>query len=537
MALHRMTPVDAAWYHMDGRANLAMVTSVALTRAPLDFDKVKALYATRLAAYPRFRQRVVEHGLPVALPHWEDMPNFDIDQHLHHVALPAPADRAALAQLLGDIVSTPLDPLQPLWQVHVIDGVDGGSALVTRFHHCIGDGTAMTALSMRLYDTAPDAPLQRDEPSPAGAPGGGWAGAAVQVLARTTHAAWSAANAAIDAATHPRALLERAALAAGGAGMLLSELIKTDDPPSPFKGEFGLAKRVAWSQPVAIADVKAIGALAGAKVNDVLVAGMTGALRSYLRQRGVAVGHTTLRALVPVDLRPPERALELGNDFGLVLLELAVGARTPLGRLRQTKAHMDALKRSPEPVAMRLLFDIFGRTPKVVSDIPSAMISRKASLVMTNVVGAPRTLYVAGVPIERVMFWVPHPGEHLGMGVSILSYRGHATLAVVADAHLVPDPETITALFEREFVALRAAARRASTRAGAARPTPARGAKNAAPPVRRVTTKNAVAARKAESAAAPTAAPRARRADATPAGHRGGTAVALSRRKPAKPGR
>jgi hypothetical protein len=136
----------------------------------------------------------------------------------------------------------------------------------------------------------------------------------------------------------------------------------------------------------------------------------------------------------------------------------------PLERLRLTKAHMDALKRSPEPVAMRLLFDIFGRTPKLVSDIPSSMLSSKASVVMTNVAGSPHTLYVAGVPIERVMFWVPHPGENLGMGISILSYRGYATLAIVADAHLVPDPETITQRFQQEFVTMLSAARRAEGR-------------------------------------------------------------------------
>jgi len=471
MTLHKMAPVDAAWFHMDGPANLAMVTSVALTRKPLDFAKVKVLYAARLSAYPRFRQRVVERGLPLPVPHWEDMPKFDIGQHLHHVALPQPGDRHALAQLLSDIVSTPLDPLQPLWQVHVIDGVEGGSALVTRFHHCIGDGTAMTALSMRLYDQTADAPSRpREAAAPKAGRGatGGWFGPAFDALGASVKAVVSTANAALDVASHPQALIDKAVLIAGGAGMLLTELLKRDDPESPFKGEFSLAKRVAWSEPVAIADVKAIGALADAKVNDVLVAGMTGALRAYLQGRGVDVGKTTLRAMVPVDLRPPERALDLGNDFGLVLLELAVGARTPLERLRVTKAHMDALKRSPEPVAMRLLFDIFGRTPKMVSDIPSSMLSRKASVVMTNVAGSPHTLYVAGVPIERVMFWVPHPGENLGMGISILSYRGYATLAIVADAHLVPDPETITQRFQQEFVTMLSAARRAEGRGTAA---------------------------------------------------------------------
>jgi WS/DGAT/MGAT family acyltransferase len=464
MALHKMAPVDAAWFHMDGTANLAMVTSVALTSRPLDFEKVKILYAHRLQAYPRFRQRVVEHGLPLPVPHWEDMPHFDLNQHMHHVALPAPGNRQALTELLNDIASAPLDRLQPLWQVHVIDGVGSGSALVTRFHHCIGDGTAMSALAQRLYDTVPDAPLEGPadgEPVAQDEPSGGWVETIVGAIARSTHAIASAADTAVHAITNPLTLFEKVAMVTGGTGMLLSELLKRDDPPSPFKGEFALAKRVAWSKPVAIADVKAIGALADAKVNDVLIAGMTGALRAYLIGRDVDVDHTTLRALVPVDLRPPERALELGNDFGLVLLELAVDAATPLERLRITKAHMDQLKRSAEPVAMRVLFDLFGRTPKAVSDIPSSMISNKASIVMTNVVGSPQTLYVAGAPIERVMFWVPHPGEHLGMGISILSYCGDATLALVADAHLVPDPQTITGYFEQEFVTLLAAARAA----------------------------------------------------------------------------
>jgi hypothetical protein len=121
--------------------------------------------------------------------------------------------------------------------------------------------------------------------------------------------------------------------------------MKDDDPPSPFKGTVSPGKRVAWSAPVAIAEAKAIGALADAKVNDVLVAAMTGALRAYLVERGVDVAQTTLRALVPVDLRPPERALELGNDFGLVLLDLPVAAAAPLERLHATKAAMDALEK------------------------------------------------------------------------------------------------------------------------------------------------------------------------------------------------
>src|SRR5664279_1239162 len=146
MTTHPMSPVDAAWYHMDGPANLAMVTGIMLTKERLDFKTVRGLYKRRWAGFDRFRQRVVERGFPMPIPQWEDMPNFDIDQHVHRIALPAPHDRAALRALINDIASSPLDHEQPLWQVHVIDNVEGGSALITRYHHCIGDGTAMLAV-------------------------------------------------------------------------------------------------------------------------------------------------------------------------------------------------------------------------------------------------------------------------------------------------------------------------------------------------------------------------------------------------------
>jgi WS/DGAT/MGAT family acyltransferase len=229
---------------------------------------------------------------------------------------------------------------------------------------------------------------------------------------------------------------------------------------------------------VALEDVKAIGAPSGAKINDVLVAGMTGALRAYLRKRGVDVNHTTVRAMVPVDLRPPGRGLELGNEFGLVVLELAVRSREAFARLRLTKARMDALKRSPEPVAIMALFNLFGRAPKAVEDFAVNLFGSKASVVMTNVAGPRQTLYLAGVPIDRFMFWVPHPGRQLGMGISILSYKGHATLAVIADAGLVPDPEAITAGFNREFARMLKAVRGRETKTA---PKKARGRTARAP--------------------------------------------------------
>jgi WS/DGAT/MGAT family acyltransferase len=460
MKLKPMSPGDAAWFHMDGPVNTAVITSIMLTRTPVDFDAVKRLYKQRLPRFERFSQRVVERGLPFATPHWEPMPDFSVEQQMHHVALPPPGDDAALAELIGDLASTPLDHSRPLWDVHVVDGVGGGSALITRLHHCLGDGTANNLVAQTLFGTATD--LEPGEEAPAAAEPGAFEQLLAPVLEtaqRSVAQLRGALSATVEAASHPQETLRKAGFALAGAGMLAGELLRTDDPPSPLKGEFGLKKRVAWSAPVALADVKAIGAPLGAKINDVLVAGMTGALRTYLRRRGEDVNRMTVRAMVPVDLRPPERANELGNHFGVVLLDLAIRSRQRLQRVLATKANMNALKQSPEPLAALMLFNVLGRVPKAVEDIAGQMFQSKASVVMTNVAGATEPLHLAGVPIERVMFWVPYPGTELGMGISILSYCGSATLAVISDARLVPDPESITQEFNREFAAMLKATR------------------------------------------------------------------------------
>ncbi|NTV86385.1 MAG: wax ester/triacylglycerol synthase family O-acyltransferase [Burkholderiaceae bacterium] len=501
MKTYPMSAADASWFHNDGPSNLAVVMGVTLTKEPLDFERVRQVYSERLVTFERFRQRVVETGFPLPTPHWQDMPNFDIDQHLHHIGLPAPHNQAALVALVNDIASAPLDHSIPLWQTWVVDDVEGGSALIMRCHHCIADGTAMMIVLQRLYDPAPGAPpLQAPRPR-----GKRLAQADKGLLAPAINAVAGAA---------------RGALALGaGAGMLMGELLRKDDPPSPLKGDFAPAKRVAWSEPFPVSDIKAIGLRHGAKVNDVLVAAMTGALRTYLKGRGVDVNNTTLRAMVPVDLRPPERMGQLGNEFGLVVLDLAVTKARADQRIALTKARMDALKRSPEPLATRALLDLMGRLPKVLEDFSNDLFGRKASLVMTNVTGPREELYLAGAPIERMLAWAPHPGKQLGMAVSIFSYKGMAGLTVIGDAHLVPDPETITAEFNREFRKMLKTITTADAATGqsAQRKSPAKKAAATKVPVKKAPAKTVAPKTKAAAKAAAKVAPAKRPRAAKPA--------------------
>jgi WS/DGAT/MGAT family acyltransferase len=447
MSRHAMNPVDAAWYHMDSAANPAVVTSLITTRRPLRFDCVQAVLQERLLRFDRFRQRVVERGLAWGSPQWEDVPDFQMQRHLHHLALPAPHDAHALRALVGDLASTPLPDDVPLWQAYVIDDVGHGSALVLRYHHCIGDGAAMMTVAESLFDSAGAAAVDAGFGDPLPAPPEG-----------------SLLQTALAVAAHPSRVIDAAVLAAGAAQALVGELVKPADPPSPFKGRFRPQQKVAWSAPIPLDALKTIAEPFNAKINDVLVALLAGALRAYLAERGVAVDATTLRAMVPVNLRPPERARALGNEFGLVILDLPVSARDAVKRVSMSKARMDALKHSAEPVAMEWLFDLFGRGPKAVQGVAQWVFGSKTSVVLTNVPGPRERLMLTGVPVDELMFWVPHPGDELGMGLSLISYCGHATLGVIADAHRVPDPERIAQGFDAEFARLAERLRRAQRR-------------------------------------------------------------------------
>ena len=140
--------VDAAWLHMDEPTNMAMVSGVLTFDAPLDLQRLKDTLTYRLVPIKRFRQRVKELSLPLTLPRWEPDPTFDLNSHLHRIALPAPCDEVALQELAGDLMSTPLDFTKPLWQMHLVENYRSGSALIVRLHHCMADGRAIHTVAV-----------------------------------------------------------------------------------------------------------------------------------------------------------------------------------------------------------------------------------------------------------------------------------------------------------------------------------------------------------------------------------------------------
>ena len=226
-------------------------------------------------------------------------------------------------------------------------------------------------------------------------------------------------------------------------GALTAEIAKLalmgEDSPTRFKGEPGIGKRVAWADPVSLDEVKAVGKALGASVNDVMLSCVAGAIRGYLVHKGDPTEGVMIRALVPVNLRPAEKAYKLGNRFGVVFLDLPIGIENPIERLYAVRANMGTLKGSLQPILTLGLLAAAGAGPKMLQDQLVTVLARNATAVMTNVPGPQQPLYLAGARIERFMFWVPQSGN-IGMGASILSYNGEVQFGLITDREALPGP-------------------------------------------------------------------------------------------------
>jgi WS/DGAT/MGAT family acyltransferase len=449
-----MSRVDTAWLRMERPTNPMMITGVLMFSEPMTLARLKRVIRQRFLAYRRFRQRPVEGATGAQ---WVDDASFDLDWHVCLAGLPGKggraADKKALERFASQLASSPLDPTKPLWQFHLVERYQGGSALVARIHHCYADGIALVQVLLSLTDTSREA-----------APGArldqAWLKQEAAPVARRVGAVDRYMKLGGKVLGQGMAMVQDPSLAgllAKEGGEIARELVHAlalpDDPPSLLRGRLGVSKRVAWAEPVSLEEVKAVGRACGCTVNDVLMAAAAGALRGYMLERGEALEGMTLRATVPVNLRPLEHARKLGNHFGLVFLELPVGEDNPLRRVERVAACMDQLKGSRQAIVAYGLLAALGIAPPPLQELALEMFSRKASAVATNVPGPQQPLYMAGCPVREMMFWVPQTGS-IGLGLSILSYRGRVHFGLMSDARLIPDPDAVIRRFGAEFETL-----------------------------------------------------------------------------------
>ena len=458
MQVERLSGVDRAWLLMDRPTNRMTVVGLMILDGALDRARYRSLILERFLAFERFRCCPVLDALGAS---WVPAAQFDLDDHVVFTSLSAAAGQRELEALVGELASTPLNPARPLWSFHVVEGYQGGSAIITRIHHSYADGIALVQVMLSLTDGAPPvstALAARSRIAAAAAATlehaplippmlGGALRAGIGIFERGT----GILEKGIHYALHPGEASSVARHAVGFASELTRLGTLADDPPTRLKGPLSGIRRVAWAQPLLLEEVRTIAHVLGCTINDVLVSTLAGALGNYLEAQGDTVAGLTIRAAVPVDLRAGDGSEPLmGNRFGMVFVELPLGLRHPLERLYSVRRTMQQLKGSEQALATLALLSLVGSLPAPVEEPALALFSAKASLVASNVPGPREQLSFVGVPVSQMLFWVPQGGS-IGTGVSMLSYNGQVQFGVIADRQLIPRPAELVARVHAEF--------------------------------------------------------------------------------------
>jgi diacylglycerol O-acyltransferase len=442
----RMSGVDRAWLLMDHPTNPMIVVGLLVLESGLERTQLRDLVAARFLAFHRFRCYPVADALGAS---WVESAQFDIEDHISCVALPAPAGQAQLETLLGELASTPFNPEKPRWSFHLVQHYRGGSALIVRIHHCYADGMALMQVLLSLCNdsSAPQGSCTRTLPPVRSE------GLTSLVPSSISDALREGANlleSGIHYLLHPTEASGVAREALGFAGELAHIAVLSDDPVTRLKRPLSGTRRAAWASTLSLEEVRTLGHLLGCTVNDVLVSTLAGALGRYLTREGDDITGLTIRATVPVNLRAAGDRSALGNRFGMVFVELPIGTQHPLERLCMVHDAMQKLKGSSQALATLGLLSVVGTLPAAVEATAISIFSAKASLVASNLPGPRESLLFAGAPICQLLFWVPQAGS-IGTGVSMFTYRGQVQLGVMADRELIADPSDLIAEIGAEF--------------------------------------------------------------------------------------
>ncbi len=502
-----MTVQDELWLTMDRPNNLMVVDGVMILRGTPDPENLMDSYRRLVERFPVFARKAIRRGRGWA---WQDDPDFNLAQHVQAVDLPAPVTMQAVQRFMSEQRSQPLPLDRPRWVaylVHDVELADGslGTAVVSRFHHAIADGVRLTQVMLGMCDSAEPSleavvartPPESGTPNPVAAVGHAISGAG--------HGAAGAVSGSLHAIRHPLETAEQVPGAVrqgvGAAEDLTSrvvgatrlgvhgvsdgvELIRHPDrlldalevlgvadhrsvndlssatklalagtPRTVWTGKPGTVKAIAWCEPIPLTQIKAIGAARGATVNDVLLAAVAGALRTYLLQHDALVDE--IYWMVPVNLKPFEENLpeDLGNYFALVFLPMALYHEDAQARLEHMRHVMDRIKHSDEAVMTFGLQRVVSQSPGQIASFLTNFFANKAVGVLTNVPGPQGELTFGGLPVVQVVGFAPCSGDQ-PMTATIFSYHGGVTVGFATDAGLVPDPHVLADLVVDEVAAM-----------------------------------------------------------------------------------
>jgi diacylglycerol O-acyltransferase / wax synthase len=462
----RFGALDAVFLNFESKEMPLHIGVAAIFDGPIPFERFVASIESKLDQIPRYRQKVVRPALNVGQPTWQDDPNFDIHRHFFHLRLDPPGTQEQLRELTGRIFTERLDREKPLWQCYVVDGLENGrSALVTKVHHCMVDGVAGVGLMNIMLDPSPD-----ERPLPARhkhfhalkAPDTstlfreGLTDSVTQYPSRLLQIQQGLFAYGATLMDDPYALpgLERLAT-------LLPEMVSSLEK-LPFNRPCSGERHVYWSD-YSFAEARAIRTACQGTINDVVLTVVSGAVSRYVKLHHQTVTNRFFRAMVPVNLRPPDEDNgAVGNRISLLPVVLPLGIADPVARLKHIHEETQAMKGARMAELVRMGVAWLGLLPPALQALAGKLDFLNTPIplfhmVCTNVPGPQIPLYAAG---RRMLTSYPHvpTGMDVGISLAVQSYDGRLFFALSTDGQAAPDGGRMKGFLDASWKELRKAA-------------------------------------------------------------------------------
>jgi diacylglycerol O-acyltransferase len=466
-AYDRLTGLDSSFLvyedaSPDGAMHVASTQihdAAPLQRADgsLDIERIEEYVVSRLERIPRYRQRLARTPLEQH-PVWVDDPSFNIRYHVRHTRLPHPGTERQLKRLVGRLFSQRLDREKPLWELWVIEGLEGNRVAVTsKVHHCMVDGVSGSELVSTLLTKEPQEkpdPIARWQPRP---------------LPSRVELGWGEISRVLRAPREIGSSVRRLVRDEGGARHEASERLRAlrrligDNAglptPVPFNRPVGPHRRIDWVT-MPLSGIREVRAAVGGTLNDVVLATAAGGLARYLaRDRGVRLDEVRFRVMAPVSTRTEEERGTLGNRVSAWIVELPLAEHDPRERLEAIRRQTEELKRSRQALAAEMLTRVTEWTGSALLSLGARLMTYGTpfNTVITNVPGPRMPLYLLESPLLEIHPHVPIMGT-LGLGIALFSYDGTLSWGFTGDWDLVPDLHALVLATERGFADLRKAA-------------------------------------------------------------------------------
>jgi WS/DGAT/MGAT family acyltransferase len=443
--LDRLSSIDASFLHQEGPTSHMHIGGVLVFDGPPpEFTDYLDHVRSRLHLVPRYRQKLSTPPLETGRPLWVDDPDFNLEYHVRHTALPSPGTEQQLFLLAGRIASQQLDRAKPLWESWLIEGLeDDRFALVFKTHHALVDGVSGVDLATVLLDLAASPaprpehlePWQpRREPSPVDLVAAGVRG--------VVGAATGMASRAVSAATRPGSSFGALRDAAEGIGEIVWAGLNPA-PDTPLNVEIGPHRRFAVVRHQ-LDDYKLVKNAFGGTVNDVVLTVVSGGLARWLHSRGVRTEGLEMRALVPVSVRTAAHKGTLGNQLAAMRGPLPVYIQDSVARLDLVRQAMDGLKESKQAVGAATIAAVNNLAPPTILAQASRLqfSTRLFNLLVTNIPGPQFPLYVLGRQLRELFPLAFLPKNH-ALAVAIMSYDGGIDYGLLGDYDALPDIDVI----------------------------------------------------------------------------------------------